>query len=100
MKIGPILKAWPKSGRIRYRLIHTGQHYDRAMSGEFFRQLGIPKPNVNLEVGSGSQAVQTAEIMMRYEALLANKPADMCLVVGDVNSTMACAIVATTRRRP
>ncbi|NCY22856.1 UDP-N-acetylglucosamine 2-epimerase (non-hydrolyzing), partial [bacterium] len=94
MKIGPILKAWPKSGWIRYRLIHTGQHYDQAMSGKFFRQLGIPKPNVNLEVGSGSQAGQTAEIMKRYEELLAQKMADICLVVGDVNSTMACAIVA------
>lgn len=94
MKIGPILKAWPKGGRIRYRLVHTGQHYDRAMSGNFFRQLGIPKPDVNLEVGSGSQAEQTAEIMKRYEGLLAKKPANLCLVVGDVNSTMACAIVA------
>ena len=94
MKIGPILKAWPKGGRIRYRLVHTGQHYDQAMSGNFFSQLRIPKPDVNLEVGSGSQAEQTAEIMKRYEALLARKPADMCLVVGDVNSTMACAIVA------
>ena len=81
MKIGPILKAWPKSGRIRYRLIHTGQHYDRAMSGEFFQQLGIPRPDVNLKVGSGSQAVQTAEIMKRYERLLAKKPADLCLAV-------------------
>lgn len=94
MKIGPILQAWPKKGTIRYRLVHTGQHYDRAMSGNFFRQLGIPKPDVNLKVGSGSQAKQTAEIMRRYEALLARKPADICLVVGDVNSTMACAIVA------
>jgi len=94
MKIGPILRAWPKKGRIRYRLVHTGQHYDQAMSGNFFRQLGIPRPDVNLEVGSGSQAEQTGEIMKRYEALLAKKPADLCLVVGDVNSTMACAIVA------
>lgn len=94
MKVGPILRAWPKGGGIRYRLVHTGQHYDRAMSGNFFRQLGIPRPDVNLEVGSGSQAEQTAEIMKRYEALLAKKPADLCLVVGDVNSTMACAIVA------
>ena len=94
MKIGPIVKAWPKGGRIRYRLIHTGQHYDRAMSGNFFHQLGIPKPDVNLEVGSGTQAGQTAEVMRRYEVLLAKKPANLCLVVGDVNSTMACAIVA------
>lgn len=94
MKIGPILQAWPKKGTIRYRLVHTGQHHDRAMSGNFFRQLGIPRPDVNLEVGSRSQAEQTAEIMKRYEALLTKKPANICLVVGDVNSTMACAIVA------
>lgn len=94
MKIGPILRAWPKGGRIRYRLVHTGQHYDRAMSGNFFHQLGIPRSDVNLEAGSGSQAGQTAEIMKRYEALLKKQPADMCLVVGDVNSTLACAIVA------
>lgn len=94
MKVGPILNAWPKKGGLRYRLVHTGQHYDRAMSGNFFRQLGIPRPNINLEVGSGSQAEQTAELMKRYEALLAREPSDLCLVVGDVNSTMACAIVA------
>ena len=79
---------------LKYRLIHTGQHYDRAMSGSFFEQLGIPEPDLNLEVGSGTQAEQTANIMIRYEQALIAQRADLCLVVGDVTSTMACAIVA------
>jgi UDP-N-acetylglucosamine 2-epimerase (non-hydrolysing) len=77
-----------------YRLVHTGQHYDRAMSGAFFEQLGIPEPDVNLEVGSGTQAEQTANIMVRYEQALTTRRPDLCVVVGDVTSTMACAIVA------
>ena len=64
------------------------------MSGDFFLQLGIPEPDVNLEVGSGTQAEQTAAIMVRYEKLLMEKPSDLCLVVGDVTSTMACSIAA------
>lgn len=79
---------------LRYRLVHTGQHYDVRMSGEFFSQLGIPPPHDNLEVGSGTQAEQTAAIMLGYEALLRKQRSDLCLVVGDVTSTMACAIVA------
>ncbi|OQX19029.1 MAG: UDP-N-acetylglucosamine 2-epimerase (non-hydrolyzing), partial [Desulfobulbaceae bacterium A2] len=71
-----------------------GQHYDARMSGDFFTQLGIPEPDVNLEVGSGTQAEQTAAIMTRYEALLLESPSNLCLVVGDVTSTMACAITA------
>jgi len=98
MKIAPIidaLKTSPKSGGLlSYRLIHTGQHYDREMSGDFFAQLGIPAPDINLEVGSGTQAEQTANIMVRYEKVLAESKSDLCLVVGDVTSTMACAIVA------
>lgn len=98
MKIAPIIEAIGKAaragGHLRYRLVHTGQHYDQAMSGSFFEQLGIPAPDLNLEVGSGSQAEQTGNIMARYEkAILAARP-DACLVVGDVNSTMACAITA------
>lgn len=81
-------------GGLRYRLVHTGQHYDARMSGDFFAQLSIPEPHVNLEVGSGTQAEQTAAIMVRYEALLLKEPSDLCLVVGDVTSTMACAISA------
>jgi len=95
MKIAPIIAALkPVHDKIQYRLIHTGQHYDKKMSGSFFEELGIPDPDVNLEVGSGSQAEQTARIMERYEALLLKDPADHCLVVGDVTSTMACAIAA------
>ncbi len=98
MKIAPILRAMDlrRAGgsALRYRLVHTGQHYDAKMSGEFFTQLGIPEPDVNLEVGSGTHAQQTAAIMVRYESLLLNARSDCCLVVGDVTSTMACAITA------
>lgn len=80
--------------RLQYRLIHTGQHYDKKMSGSFFTQLNIPDPEVQLDVGSGTQAEQTAAIMTRYEKLLLDSPSDLCLVVGDVTSTMACAITA------
>jgi len=98
MKIAPIIRALETrraaGGPLSYRLVHTGQHSDASMSGDFFAQLGIPAPHVNLDVGSGSQAEQTAAIMVRYErALLAARPG-LCLVVGDVNSTMACAIAA------
>jgi UDP-N-acetylglucosamine 2-epimerase (non-hydrolysing) len=76
------------------RLVHTGQHYDEKMSDIFFNQLGIRQPDINLNIGSGSQAEQVANIMIKYECLLESKKCDFCLVVGDVNSTMACAIVA------
>jgi len=79
---------------LQYRLVHTGQHYDKRMSGDFFSQLGIPFPDVNLEAGSGTQAEQTAAIMVRYEKLLCEKRSNLCLVVGDVTSTMACSITA------
>ncbi len=98
MKIAPIIRALDArraaGGPLGYRLVHTGQHYDARMSGDFFTQLGIPEPHVNLEVGSGTQAEQTAAIMTRYEKLLLQQRADLCLVVGDVTSTMACAIAA------
>lgn len=98
MKIAPIIRAIEASrnqgGKLGYRLVHTGQHYDSRMSSEFFSQLGIPEPDINLEVGSGSQATQTAAIMTRYEKLLQEKRSHLCLVVGDVTSTMACAITA------
>lgn len=98
MKIAPLIKAIElaksKGKNINYRLVHTGQHYDKKMSGDFFEQLGIPFPDVNLESGSGSQAEQTATIMVRFEKeLLENKP-DFVLVVGDVTSTLACTITA------
>jgi UDP-N-acetylglucosamine 2-epimerase (non-hydrolysing) len=99
MKIAPIIRALEARGTLAFRLVHTGQHYDARMSGDFFAQLGIPEPDVNLEVGSGSQAEQTAAIMTRYEKLLLveneqGQKSDLCLVVGDVTSTMACAIAA------
>ncbi|MGM0589768.1 MAG: non-hydrolyzing UDP-N-acetylglucosamine 2-epimerase [Bacteroidota bacterium] len=104
MKIAPIIKEIERKQKegesIGYRLIHTGQHYDRNMSGSFFEQLGIPDPDHNLEVGSGTQATQTAGIMMRYEEILLNKPSQLCLVVGDVTSTMACAITAKKQHIP
>tara|TARA_B110000046_G_C13023695_1_gene412614 strand:- start:3745 stop:4842 length:1098 start_codon:yes stop_codon:yes gene_type:complete len=96
MKIAPMIKAISQypSSIISYRLIHTGQHYDQNMSDTFFEQLGIPEPNVNLGAGGGTQAEQTAKIMVGYECLLLKEPCDLCIVVGDVTSTMACSIVA------
>ncbi|MEP7257489.1 MAG: UDP-N-acetylglucosamine 2-epimerase (non-hydrolyzing) [Flavitalea sp.] len=98
MKVAPIIKAINAAREngedINFRLVHTGQHYDKKMSGDFFEQLGIPEPDVNLEAGGGSQAEQTAAIMVRFEKYIeANRP-DVVLVVGDVTSTMACSIVA------
>ncbi|NCI48070.1 non-hydrolyzing UDP-N-acetylglucosamine 2-epimerase [Sediminibacterium soli] len=98
MKIAPIIEAInlaaTNGANISYRLVHTGQHYDKNMSDNFFTQLGIPHPDVNLESGGGSQAEQTANIMVRFEKELLLNPADLVLVVGDVTSTMACSIVA------
>ena len=94
MKIAPIIAAISKREDMSFRLVHTGQHYDRNMSGSFFEQLNIPEPDVNLGAGGGTQAEQTAAIMIGYEKLLMEEPTDLCLVVGDVTSTMACAITA------
>ena len=109
MKVAPIIKAikahnegLPVTGdglrdankRIEYRLVHTGQHYDKNMSDTFFEELGIPAPDVNLGCGGGSQAEQTAAIMVAFEKELMAHPTDVVLVVGDVTSTMACSIVA------
>lgn len=104
MKIAPIIQALKlrhEAGSIlRYRLVHTGQHYDISMSDAFFKQLNIPKPDVNLNIGGGSQAEQTAHIMMSYENLLMKSPSSLCLVVGDVTSSMACAITAKKLQIP
>jgi UDP-N-acetylglucosamine 2-epimerase (non-hydrolysing) len=98
IKIAPIIKAIEKKQNegayVSYRLVHTGQHYDKNLSDTFFEELNIPKPNSNLEVKSGSQAEQTGAIMVAFEKELLQNPCDLVLVVGDVNSTMACAIVA------
>lgn len=101
MKIAPIisaLRAGPQP--VPARLLHTGQHYDAAMKDAFFTQLGIPEPDIDLDVGSATHAVQTADIMKRFEPVLdAERPAAV-LVVGDVNSTVACALVATKKGVP
>jgi UDP-N-acetylglucosamine 2-epimerase (non-hydrolysing) len=104
MKIAPIIHALEKKisegVAVSYRLIHTGQHYDRNMSGAFFEQLSIPAPSVNFEIGGGSDAEQTAGIMVAYERLLQQRRPNVCVVVGDVNSTMACTIAAKKARVP
>ena len=98
MKIAPLIKAIQQAAAeghdIRHRLVHTGQHYDKNMSDTFFEELGIPMPDVNLGCGGGTQAEQTANIMMAFEKDLMANPTDLVLVVGDVTSTMACSIVA------
>lgn len=98
MKIAPIIKAIKAKNAegydIHYRLIHTGQHYDKNMSDSFFEQLGIPLPDINFGAGGGTQAEQTAAIMIGYEKTLIERTTNLCLVVGDVTSTMACSIVA------
>jgi UDP-N-acetylglucosamine 2-epimerase (non-hydrolysing) len=94
MKIAPIIKAMRKRPQINPMLVHTGQHYDVSMAGRFFEDLDIPTPDVSLDVGSGSHAVQTAEVMKRLEPVLEREKPDLVLVVGDVNSTMAAAITA------
>jgi len=104
IKISPIIdaisEAQSKGVNIQFRLIHTGQHYDKNMSDSFFEQLNIPNPDVNLGAGGGSQSEQTSAIMLGYEKLLQSNKPDLCLVVGDVTSTMACSIVAQKLQVP
>ena len=102
MKIAPLMRAFEKQNKeklwgntnIESLLVHTGQHYDIKMSEIFFQELGIPDPDINLEVGSGSHAVQTAEVMKKFEEVCCKENPDWVVVVGDVNSTLACTIVA------
>lgn len=94
MKIAPLMHAYRAAEGVEPLLVHTGQHYDANMSDLFFRQLGIPEPDLNLEVGSASHAVQTAEIMKAFEPVLLEHRPDVVVVVGDVNSTIACGLVA------
>jgi UDP-N-acetylglucosamine 2-epimerase (non-hydrolysing) len=98
MKIAPIVHCLQQTQKtntnLSFRLIHTGQHYDNELSGTFFEELDIPEPDANLGVGSGTQAEQTANIMIAFEKELLNNPVDLVIVVGDVNSTLACSIVA------
>jgi UDP-N-acetylglucosamine 2-epimerase (non-hydrolysing) len=94
MKIGPLLAECGRRPELRSTLVHTGQHYDERMSRLFFEQLGIPRPDLDLEVGSGSHAQQTATILSRFEPVLLERRPDLVLVVGDVNSTLACSLAA------
>ncbi|CAA7621021.1 non-hydrolyzing UDP-N-acetylglucosamine 2-epimerase [Magnetospirillum sp. SS-4] len=100
MKAAPIVAALRRSARLAPLLVHTGQHYDPDMNERFFAELGMPAPDSNLEVGSASHAVQTAQVMMRFEPVLDSAPDPIVLVVGDVNSTIACALVAAKKGIP
>jgi UDP-N-acetylglucosamine 2-epimerase (non-hydrolysing) len=93
-KIAPLIREMHRHSEIEPILVHTGQHYDDMLSDIFFRQMGIPAPDVNLEVGSGSHAAQTAEILRRIEPVLVERQPDLVLVVGDVNSTVAASLAA------
>ena len=95
MKAAPVIRALSIRPNVRQTLIHTGQHYDPALSGIFFAQLNLPDPDVNLDVGSGSHAWQTAEVMRRFEPVLLERKPDVVLVYGDVNSTLAAALVGS-----
>ena len=103
MKVAPIIKCIrdradkpaAEGVRVSYKLVHTGQHYDEKMSDIFFRELGIPAPDINLEVGSGSHAVQTATVMTKFEPVCIEEKPDWVVVVGDVNSTIACTLVCS-----
>jgi len=94
MKVAPIIHEIKKRENINFRLIHTGQHYDKNLSDTFFKELNIPYPHVNFNVGSGTQSEQTGAIMVAFEKELETNPTDVVLVVGDVTSTMSCSIVA------
>lgn len=99
MKVGPIIPALQEAGAV-VELVHTGQHYDEKMSAGFFRELGIPEPDVNLEVGSGTHAEQTAGVLVAFERYLLERSIDAVVVVGDVNSTIACAMSAAKLHIP
>lgn len=95
MKIAPIMRAMKPYRKIKPLLVHTGQHYDANMSDAFFKDLELPKPDIHLDVGSGTHASQTARVMERFEKVLFKEKSDLVLVVGDVNSTLACALAAS-----
>ena len=94
MKIAPIARAFDQQSQLRYKIVHTGQHYDANMSDVFFEELGIRQPDYYLGVGGGTHAQQTAKIMIGFEEICENDRPDLVMVVGDVNSTLACSIVA------
>jgi UDP-N-acetylglucosamine 2-epimerase (non-hydrolysing) len=97
MKVAPVLQAGRERGGLEQVLLHTGQHYDAAMSDRFFQELGLPEPDVNLGVGSGTHAVQTGKILIEFDPVLERLRPDWVVVYGDVNSTVACALAATKR---
>lgn len=97
MKVAPVLRAAERVHELQPRLVHTGQHYDERLSRLFFDELGLPEPHAHLGVGSGSHAAQTARVMMAFDEDLEAHPTDVVVVVGDVNSTIACALVAVKR---
>ena len=97
MKVAPIIHAAHEVPTVDLLLVHTGQHYDDHMSAQFFRELQIPHPDLHLEVGSASHAVQTARIMTAFDKTLDDHPTDVVVVVGDVNSTVGCTLVAVKR---
>jgi UDP-N-acetylglucosamine 2-epimerase (non-hydrolysing) len=100
MKVAPLHRAFVKSGRIESKIVHTGQHYDAKMSDVFFNQLELPKPHYYLGIGGGSHTEQTAKIMLAFEPILKEEKPDLVLVVGDVTSTIACAMVAVKEHYP
>jgi len=100
MKMAPLLAAMQKSVKITPLLLHTGQHYDYKMSQVFFDNLGLKEPDIFLECGGGSHATQTAKIMLSFEPILLNNPVDLVVVAGDVNSTLACSLVASKLHIP
>ena len=105
MKIAPLMRAIAehnshKGNSIRPFLVHTGQHYDDNMSDSFFRELQIPKPDVHLGIGSGTHAQQTGNVMIAFEQVLLSEKPDLVIVVGDVNSTLACALTAVKLHIP
>lgn len=101
MKMAPLLRAMrAHTPAIPTLLVHTGQHYDQEMSGRLFEELGLPRPDVNLEVGSATHALQTAQVMQRFEPVIDTHQPSCVAVVGDVNSTLACALVAVKKRVP
>src|SRR6201993_864071 len=95
MKAAPVLRALSAYSDVRQTLVHTGQHYDAAMSDVFFQQLGMPAPDCNLGIGSGTHAQQTGSIMQAFEPVVSERQPDLVLVYGDVNSTLAAALVCS-----
>ncbi|MGB8213931.1 MAG: UDP-N-acetylglucosamine 2-epimerase (non-hydrolyzing) [Anaerolineales bacterium] len=100
IKLAPLVWVLNSRGDVPFHIVHTGQHYDHAMSQSFFDVLNIPEPEINLEVGSGTQSLQTARILERFDGLLQEKPPSAVVVFGDVNSTLACSLAAAKRLIP